>query len=59
MRAAPLRERIDKATLERFYWDEGLSTIEIAERYGSYSPSVIELMKKYEIPGRSKRAGER
>lgn len=59
MRARPLRERIDKATLQRLYWDDGLSTIDIAERYGSYSPNVIVLMKKYEIPRRSQGAGKR
>jgi len=58
-RKAPLRDRIDKATLKRLYHAERLSTVEIAERFGSYSSNVIVLMEKYGIPRRSQGAGKR
>ena len=51
-RAAPLEYRLDKATLEKLYNEQGLSTIQIAERYGSYSSNVIVLMEKYGISRR-------
>jgi DNA-binding transcriptional regulator LsrR (DeoR family) len=58
-RKAPLRHRIDKAALEKLYHQQGLSTVEIAERLGSYSSNIIVLMDKYEIPRRSQGAGKR
>ena len=59
MRAPPLRDRIDAETLRKLYWEHGLSTKEIAERYGSYSSNIIELMHKYGIARRSQGAGKR
>jgi hypothetical protein len=59
MRKRPLRERLDKATLERLYDDQGLTTVQIAHRYGSFSSNVIVLMEKYGIPRRSQGAGKR
>ena len=58
-RSAPLRTRLDKATLERLYNGQGLSTVEIAERFGSYSSNVIVLMEKYGISRRPKGAGKK
>ena len=58
MRARPLRERLNKATLERLYWEHGLTSVEIAEHYGSFSSNVLVLMKKYGIPRRSQGAGK-
>jgi hypothetical protein len=58
MRAAPLRERLDKTTLERLYWCHNLTTVEIAERYGSHSPNVVVLMQKYGIPRRTRGGGK-
>jgi hypothetical protein len=58
-RAGPLRERLDKATLEKLYHKHGLSTVQIAKRYGSHSPNVLVLMRKYGIPRRSQGAGKR
>jgi hypothetical protein len=59
MRAPPLRDRLDKATLEKLYNEHGLSTVEIAQRFGSHSPNVIVLMEKYGIPRRSKGGGKK
>jgi hypothetical protein len=59
MRAPPLRNRIDAETLRELYWEHGLSTKEIAERYGSYSSNIIVLMHKYGIARRSQGAGKR
>jgi hypothetical protein len=58
-RKAPLRDRIDKETLERLYWKEGLDSKRIAERYGSFSSNVLVLMEKYGISRRSQGAGKR
>lgn len=57
-RARPLRERLDKATLQKLYHDQGLTTVQIAERYGSFSSNVLVLMEKYEISRRSQGAGK-
>jgi hypothetical protein len=57
--AVPLRSPVGKATLERLYNEQGLCTVEIAERFASYSSNVIVLMEKYGIPRRSKGAGMR
>ena len=58
-RARPLRERLNKATLEKLYNEHALTTVQIAQRYGSYSSNVIILMEKYGIPRRSKGSGRR
>jgi hypothetical protein len=57
-RGPTLRERLDKATLEKLYVDAGLSTVVIATRYGRTSPAVLKLMDEYGIPRRSRRAGK-
>ena len=59
MRKRPLRERLDKPTLEKLYEEHGLTTVQIADRYGSFSSNVIALMEKYGIPRRSKGSGKR
>jgi hypothetical protein len=56
---APLKERLDKATLEKLYNEQRLTTVQIAQRYGSASSNVIVLMEKYQIPRRSLGAGKR
>ena len=58
-RAAPLRDRLDKATLEKLYIKDELSTSQIAARYGSASSNVLILMEKYGIPRRSRGRGKR
>jgi len=57
-RKAPLRDRIDKATLDKLYNEQALSTSEIAQRFGSFASNVNVLMQKYELPRRSKGAGK-
>jgi hypothetical protein len=57
-RGAPLRNRLDKATLKWLYGQSGLSTVQIANRYGSSSPAVLKLMAEYGIPRRSRGAGK-
>jgi hypothetical protein len=57
-RGPSLRERLDKPTLERLYNQSGLSTVQIAARYGSNSPTVLKLMDEYELPRRSRGAGK-
>jgi hypothetical protein len=47
-RGPTLKERLDKTTLEKLYNQSGLSTIQIATRYGSTSPQILKLMKEYE-----------
>jgi hypothetical protein len=59
MRARPLRDRLDSETLHKLYWDQKLTTKQIAERYGSFSSNVLVLMKKYGIPRRDKGSGRR
>jgi hypothetical protein len=59
VRAKPLRDRIDKATLHKLYWEHKLTSVQIAERYGSFSSNVLILMKKYGIPRRSQGSGKR
>ena len=58
MRKTPLRGRIDKETLHKLYWEQRLTTVEIATRYGSHSSNVLMLMEKYGIPRRSQGAGK-
>lgn len=55
----PLRDRLDKATLEKLYNQCGLSTVQIADRYGTNSPSILRLMNAYGIERRSRGAGKR
>jgi transcriptional regulator of aromatic amino acid metabolism len=57
-RKTPLRDRIDKATLEKLYHGHGLSTVQIAERLGSHSANVLALMKEYGIARRTRGAGK-
>jgi hypothetical protein len=57
-RGLSLRDRLDKATLEKLYLDAGLSTVVIAPRYGSNSSAVLRLMNEYEIARRSRGAGK-
>ena len=52
MTAPPLRGRLDKQTLERLYWKDGLTAVTIANRYHSHSASVLQLMKRYGIERR-------
>jgi hypothetical protein len=52
MRAPPLRDRLDKAMLEKLYHHDGLTAVQIANRYGTFSSSVLKLMQEYEIPRR-------
>jgi hypothetical protein len=59
MRSEPtLRERFDKATLEKLYHQSKLSTVQIADRFGTQSPRILKLMKEYGIPRRSRGAGK-
>lgn len=57
-RGPSLRERLDKLTLEKLYNEAGLSTVQIAQRYGSNAPAVLKLMEEYVIPRRSRGAGK-
>ena len=52
MRAPPLRDRLDKATLQKLYNEQGLTNVQIAQRYGAASSNVVVLMDKYGIPRR-------
>ena len=52
MRAPPLRERIDKATLEELYWKQRHTAMQIAQSYQTSYPNVLALMAKYGIPRR-------
>jgi len=57
-RGPSLKERLDKPTLVRLYEFSGLSTVQIAERYGTKAPQILRLMDEYEIPRRSRGAGK-
>ena len=59
MRKPPLRQRLDKSTLEKLYHEQGLTSLQIAERYGSYTSNVLVLMEKYGIPRRLQGSGKR
>ena len=48
-REATVREKLDKATLERLYTQVGLSTVQIAERFGTQPSQVRALMIQYGI----------
>jgi hypothetical protein len=56
VRFFPLKERLDKTTLERLYHRAGLSYAEIAERYGTRSANVIKLMDEFGVPRRKRRS---
>lgn len=55
-RRPPLKDRLDKAMLERLYERFGLSTMAIAERYGVTSAKIRALMDEYGIPRNNRRA---
>jgi hypothetical protein len=57
-RGPSLKVQLDKSTLERLYNEAGLSTVQIAQRYGSNSPAILNLMDEYGIPRRSRGAGK-
>jgi hypothetical protein len=57
-RGPSLRERLDKATLEKLYVEAGLSTVTIGNRFGAGSPQVLKLMDEYAIPRRSRGGGK-
>jgi transcriptional regulator of aromatic amino acid metabolism len=57
-RGPSLRDRLDKATLEKLYNEAGLSTVTIAQRYGSHTQAALKLMEEYGIPRRSRGAGK-
>ena len=42
----------------RLYESSGLSSVQIAERYGVKSPQILRLLHEYEIPRRSQGAGK-
>ena len=44
MRAKPQGERLDKETLQKLYWEQGLTSKQIALRYGSFSANDLVLM---------------
>ena len=51
-----LRERLDKATLEKLYCEVGLSSVQLAERFGVRPNHVRKLMAEYGIPRRPRGA---
>ncbi len=57
-RGLSLKERLDKPTLVKLYEFCGLSSVTIAQRYGTSAAQVIKLMEEYEIPRRSRGAGK-
>jgi transcriptional regulator of aromatic amino acid metabolism len=58
-RSPSLKERLDRATLEKLYNQAGLSTVQLAQRFGTSSPQILKLMDEYGIPRRSRGAGKR
>lgn len=52
-----LKQRLNKATLEKLYHRDGLSTTQNGARYGAHSPQILMLLKEYGIPRRSRGAG--
>jgi hypothetical protein len=57
-RGPALKVRLDKPTLETLYEGNGLSTVQIAERYGTSSPQILKLMVEYGIARRSRGSGK-
>ena len=53
-----LKERLDKPTLLRLYEFSGMSTPQIAERYGVRATQILRLMEEYDIPRRSRGGGK-
>lgn len=51
-RGPPLRLRLDKATLEKLYNKDQLTTVQIAARFGASSSNVAVLLENYGIPRR-------
>ena len=49
-RGPSLRERVDRETLRKLYEVSGLSTADIAERFGAKSSQILRLMNEYKIP---------
>ena len=52
LRGTPLKERLDRVTLERLYIQVGLTAAQIASRYSSHTSTVLKLMSEYGIPRR-------
>lgn len=42
----------DKETLERLYWDDGMSTTEIGEYFGVTKTPILDAMNRHGIPRR-------
>jgi hypothetical protein len=53
-----LKERLDKVTLDKLYNTHGLSTVQIADRFGTRSPQILKLMSEYGIERRSRGGGK-
>jgi hypothetical protein len=53
-----LKQRLNRASLEKLYKRDGLSTVQIGARYGARPSNVLKLMEEYGIPRRSRRAGK-
>ena len=58
LRGPTLKERLDRPTLVRLYEFTGLSSVEIAERYGVKPSTILKLMAEYGIPRRWRGAGK-
>ncbi len=54
-----LEEQLSSKALYRLYVEQGYSSLDIAEQYKTTSPSVRRLLRKYEIPIRSKSEARR
>ncbi len=51
-------DHLDKATLEKLYWKQELTTTQIADRYGASASNVTILMHKSGIPRRQRGAAK-
>jgi len=47
-------DEIDKETVRHLYWDEEMHPVEIAEKYGCHKQVVVNRMKEWGIPLRTK-----
>lgn len=47
-------DEIDKETVRRLYWDEEMHPIQIAEKYGCHKQVIVNRMKDWGIPLRTK-----
>jgi hypothetical protein len=54
-----LADRLTKEQLEKLYLKDGLSTIQIAQRFASNREAVRKLLKGYGIELRTRGAGKR